>query len=116
MLALTGTVWRRPARVLSSSVFPAPGSAKTTKTVPSRSNCASVKTFSPTTKVLGMYTVVIRQHYRFLGTTPPVDTPLFVGRTKSAVVQVFGRRADGTDHPLKRPATKKRHGTKSRRV
>jgi hypothetical protein len=31
-------------------------------------------------------------------------------------VQVFGRRNDETDHALKRPATKKRQGTKSRAV
>src|SRR3977135_4303369 len=34
----------------------------------------------------------------------------------SALVQVFGRRNDETDHALKRPATKKRQGTKSRAV
>ena len=34
----------------------------------------------------------------------------------SPPVQVFGRRDDETDHALKRPATKKRQGTKSRAV
>jgi hypothetical protein len=34
----------------------------------------------------------------------------------SRPVQVFGRRNDETDHALKRPATKKRQGTKSRAV
>jgi hypothetical protein len=34
----------------------------------------------------------------------------------SARVQAFGRRDDETDHALKRPATKKRQGTKSRPV
>jgi len=34
----------------------------------------------------------------------------------AAFVQVFGRRDDETDHALKRPATKKRQGTKSRAV
>ena len=33
---------------------------------------------------------------------------------ESEIVQVFGRRDDETDHALKRPATKKRQGTKSR--
>jgi hypothetical protein len=37
-------------------------------------------------------------------------------RPTSAHVQVFGRRDDETDHALKRPATKKRQGTKSRTV
>jgi hypothetical protein len=37
-------------------------------------------------------------------------------RISSALVQVFGRRNDETDHALKRPATKKRQGTKSRAV
>ena len=32
----------------------------------------------------------------------------------SAIVQVFGRRREGTGHTLMRPATKKRQGTKSR--
>jgi len=34
----------------------------------------------------------------------------------SPVVQVFGRRDDETEDALKRPATKKRQGTKSRAV
>jgi hypothetical protein len=34
----------------------------------------------------------------------------------TAFVQVFGRRNDETDRALKRPATKKRQGTKSRAV
>ena len=34
----------------------------------------------------------------------------------AAIVQVFGRRDDETDHALKRPASKKRQGTKSRAV
>jgi hypothetical protein len=38
------------------------------------------------------------------------------GVQMTAVVQVFGRRDDETDRALKRPATKKRQGTKSRAV
>src|SRR5881296_2376825 len=38
------------------------------------------------------------------------------GVQMTAFVQVFGRRDDETDHALKRPATKKRQGTKSRAV
>jgi len=34
----------------------------------------------------------------------------------TAIVQVFGRRHDGTIHGLKRPASEKRQGTKSRWV
>jgi len=34
----------------------------------------------------------------------------------SVPVQVFGRRDDETDHALKRPASKKRQGTKSRQL
>ena len=34
----------------------------------------------------------------------------------AVVVQVFGCRNDETDHALRRPATKKRQGTKSRAV
>ena len=44
----------------------------------------------------------------------PADVP-FAAVHESASVQVFGRRDDETDHALKRPATKKRQSTKSRR-
>jgi hypothetical protein len=40
----------------------------------------------------------------------------FAAVHESGFVQVFGRRNDETDHALKRPATKKRQGTKSRAV
>jgi hypothetical protein len=49
-----------------------------------------------------------------------VSSRLPIGRIwltgMTAPVQVFGRRDDETDHTLKRPATKKRQGTKSRAV
>ena len=44
------------------------------------------------------------------------DKRHLLGGAISGFVQVFGRRDDETDHALKRPASKKRQGTKSRAV